>query len=198
PHKRVQIPEFPVHRCETDVGYFVQFPQALHHPLADLPGGDFRFPLMASLPLHEVDDSLQLLHGNRPFLTRFDEPLEYVAAVERLAASVLLNDDERGLLPALVRGKPPPAGFTLPPPANGGAIVGCPGIEHLAFRSAAIWAPHAMRILPPVSAASTVVTIISRRIHIRGRKAGAPNEALPAPPSIPGRSERQAPRGAAA
>ena len=101
-HELVDVLEVAVDRGEADEGHLVELLQAVHQELADLVGRDLAVGALLHHGLDPLDDRLERLHRDRALLAGLQQALHHLLAVEALAAAVLLDDEVRDLVDALV------------------------------------------------------------------------------------------------
>src|SRR6185312_12599919 len=89
-----------------------------------------------------VDHPLDAFGLDRPLAQSDLNRTHELVAVERRAASVLLDDHELTQLHPLERGEATPAIGTDAPPPDRRGILGRPRVLHLRIEPAAIGAPH--------------------------------------------------------
>src|SRR5947207_4355446 len=111
----LQVHELPVHRRKADVSNLVQVAQPVHHHLTDLLARDLDASRAPELRLDVVDDRPQPLGRDVALLSRLLQAVEQLLGVEVLAAPILLGDEERHRLDALIGGESLPALQTLTP-----------------------------------------------------------------------------------
>src|SRR5579859_7588216 len=154
----LQVHELSVHRREADVRDLVEVAQAVHDHLADLAARDLHPARPAQLRLDVVDDGPQPLRRDVALLGRLLQAVEQLLRVEVLAAAVLLGDEERHRLDALVRRESLPALQALTPPSNRLPHLGVARVDDLQVVMAAVRAAHFMRGNPSGKSTSTQTT----------------------------------------
>ena len=141
-HKGIDILELAVDRGEADIGNLVERLEPLHDHLADLARRAFALEPVLQLLLDLVGNVLEIAESDGALFARLEHTVDKLVLVERLAAAVALDNNERQALHNLIRCEPALAGKAFPSPPNGRAFVRRTGVDDLAFRIAAKRASH--------------------------------------------------------
>src|SRR5688572_19042555 len=137
-----RLAEVLVDRGEADVGDRVERLQALHHHLADPARRHLALAAGLELALDRGCEPLDPLRRNRPLAAGDRDRTLELAAVERLAPVLRLDDGELAQLHPLEGGEARPAILALPPPPDRRAVLGGTAVLHLAVLMAAERAAH--------------------------------------------------------
>src|SRR5690606_33565771 len=122
--------------------------EALHDGFADGTAGDFRFAFLAEGALDVVHDFFQDAQRDGPLFARGDQAGQDLLPLERFAPPVLLHDQQRRFLPALVGRKASAAVFARAPVPDRLAFFGRARVEDFRFIVPAERTPHNRSLLP--------------------------------------------------
>ena len=114
----MDVLKLPVDRGETDIGYPVEMVEFLHHFLPDLRAFDLPLPFFLEIGFDPVDTLLNDIDADGPLFAGFLQAIEDFDPVERFPSSVFFNDQGKGILRPLARGKTLLAFEALPPPPD--------------------------------------------------------------------------------
>src|SRR5882762_23395 len=130
-HEFLHILEVHIHRCESHVGDFIQFLQAVHDHFTDFGGRQLAIRGLLHHAFDFVHNRFQLGRGHRTFFASLQKPLQNLLPLEALAPPVFLDDHVGDFIDAFVGGEPPAAFQALTPAANGVANAALPRVDHL-------------------------------------------------------------------
>src|SRR5256884_5436000 len=143
--ERVDVLETRVDDLEAEIREGVALGKALEHHLADPSRGNLRGAALFDASLQVVDESIDVLAGERPRRSLADRARE-LASVELLAAAVALQDLDPGGLASLEGGEPLLAAIADAASADGVAVIGLAGVDDAGVQVAAGGALHRHKI----------------------------------------------------
>src|SRR4030043_1052811 len=129
----MDVLKLPVHRGETDIGDPIEAVQFLHPLLPDLRAFDLSLPSFLKIRLDPVDALFNHIDADGPFFAGLLQAIEDFDPVEGFPPSVFFDDQRKGILRPLTRGKTLLAFEALPPPPYHLLVLAQTGINNLAF-----------------------------------------------------------------
>jgi hypothetical protein len=103
----------------------------LHHSLPNLGTLYFSFSSFLKVEFDAVNNLLDQIDTDGPFLAGFFQAIENFKTVENFSPSVFLHDRWKGILCPLAGGKSFMTAEAFPPPPNGILILSQTGIDYL-------------------------------------------------------------------
>jgi hypothetical protein len=105
-HELVYILEGAINGGETDVSHVIQLVEFLNHFLSDDYSRYFLLASLLAVLLNPVDQGFHLLNTDRTLLAGFLDPGKDFFAVKLFAASILFDQERKGLLDSFVGREP--------------------------------------------------------------------------------------------
>src|SRR5580704_808937 len=136
-HEFFDIFEIQVDRGETDIGYLVVAPQAIHDELTEFAGLALALLRLDDEGFGFIDDLLEFADGDGPLLAGAQQAVENFLAVELFAAAVFLDHHVRDFVDTLVGGKPLAALQAFAASADGFRLLALAGVDYLIFSKSA-------------------------------------------------------------
>ena len=142
-HELVEILELTIHTREADIGDLIKAVQLAHHQFADTIASNFTITLGQQQVMDAVDGCFEGFRCNWALFGSDLHTLQNLPPIERLGPTILLEHAQGffAIYP-FIGGKTLGTGITHPAAADGGAIVGRPGVDHAIIVLLAEWAAH--------------------------------------------------------
>ena len=142
----IEIIECPVYRCKAHIGDPRHGIQLLQRLLSDLLARDHvRCSChLVDAVLYVMEDLLYIALRDAELLGALPDAALDLRDVERLMTAILLDDDDRFLLDALIAREPMAAFQALAPASYRGAITDLPLLQYLIIVFPAPWTSHGL------------------------------------------------------
>ena len=129
----MDVLELAIDGGETDIGHPIEAVEFLHYLLPNLRASDLPLPSFLKIRLDPVDALFNYIDADGPLFAGFLQAIENFDPVEGFPPSVFFNDQRKGILRPLTRGKTLLAFEALPPPPDRLFVLAQTGINNLAF-----------------------------------------------------------------
>ncbi len=132
-HKLMDIFELAVNGGKTDIGDSIETMQFFHHLLSDLGAFDLPLPPLLEIRFDSVHALLDDIDADRPLFAGLLQAIEDFHPIEGFSATILFNDQRKGIFGPLTGGESFLAFEAFPPAPDRLLVFGQTGINNLAL-----------------------------------------------------------------